>query len=82
MILNALMACAPSTGGPTHTNETPDHDHVFDSGVAGTEGCEGDVGLDAGDCAPDFSLISADGGQVTLSELASQRVVVLGSATW
>ncbi|MCP4804266.1 MAG: hypothetical protein GY913_23350 [Proteobacteria bacterium] len=79
MILSLLFACATpeGTGGPD--NRTPDE--TFDSEVVEL-GCEGDIGLEAGMCAPDFSLISANGGQTVLSELASERVVVIGAATW
>ncbi len=79
MILQLLMACAPNKGG----NKTPDVDSegLVDS-VPADLGCEGEVGLEAGMCAPDFSLVSAAGGELMLSELAGDRVVVLGSATW
>ncbi len=40
------------------------------------------VGIDEGDCAPDFTLPSADGASVTLSDRLGERVVVVGSSLW
>ncbi|MDR2984427.1 MAG: thioredoxin-dependent thiol peroxidase [Nocardiopsaceae bacterium] len=35
-----------------------------------------EVRLESGDMAPDFTLTDADGGQVSLSELRGQRVII------
>lgn len=44
------------------------------------DGCE--VGLQPGQCPPDFTLTSAEGVDVTLSDLQGKRVVVLGTSNW
>lgn len=42
--------------------------------------CE--VGVNEGQCAPDFELPTADGVPDRLSDHAGRRVMVIGSALW
>lgn len=80
MILSLLFACAPAGDGGNELNRPPAEEELVDSEALDL-GCEGDVGIEAGMCAPDFALPSQN-GEVVLSELASNRVVVIGAATW
>lgn len=48
----------------------------------GEDWCSGPYGLQVGDCAPDFTLTSAEGERVSLHDYAGQRILVIGSATW
>ena len=41
-----------------------------------------DVGLNKGQCAPDFTLTSSKYTEVSLSDFKGKRVIVVGSATW
>lgn len=68
--LMLLIGCA--------ANEPVPDDGVRDD--TGPVPCE--MGLSPGDCAPDFTLVNADGESVTLSELQGRRLVVLGSSLW
>lgn len=55
---------------------------VEDTGIAGnTEECS-TTGTGLRQCAADFALPAADGSTVALSDHASERVVLLGSAAW
>jgi len=82
-LLLAHLGCATpdGTGGPDQSL-VDDENSLIDSDFIDDVGCEGDVGIEAGNCAPDFALVSADGSLVTLSKFQGQRVVVLGTATW
>jgi len=40
------------------------------------------VGLNKGQCAPDFTLTSSRNTDVSLSDYGGKRVIVVGSATW
>lgn len=82
MFLSLLMACTPDGSGGKNNQQVVDSDPGLVDSEVQDLGCQGDIGLEAGMCAPDFSLVSANGGQVVLSELAGERVVVLGSASW
>lgn len=76
MLWAALAGCAPGEamdpkdddlGGPAE--EPPEE-----------PGCRS--GLDAGDCAPDFTLSDADGVEVSLSGHRGRPVLVVGSSMW
>ncbi len=51
-----------------------------DGGEDGTVDC--DIGLEEGDCPPDFTLPDADGADQTLSDFRGDRVLILGTAEW
>ena len=68
----ALVGCAAT--GPADIQDDTDTD------VANDDGCT--VGLEVGDCAPDFTLRASDGTSYTLSERGGERVILVGSATW
>jgi hypothetical protein len=46
------------------------------------EGCQGPIGLNQGDCAPDFTMTSSRNTEVSLSQFSGKKVIVIGSATW
>ena len=74
------------TDSDSDTDSDTDADSDADSDTdtdADTDACPDGVGFELGQCAPDFTLKSIDGGEFSLSELAgNKRVVVIGSATW
>ncbi|MEO0600572.1 MAG: hypothetical protein AAF211_03995 [Myxococcota bacterium] len=39
-------------------------------------------GLEVGQCAPDFTLLNADGTPVRLADRVGDRLVVVGSSLW
>lgn len=40
------------------------------------------VGIDVGDCAPQFTLPNTEGELVSLSDVIGDRVLVVGSSLW
>lgn len=40
------------------------------------------VGLNDGQCAPDFTLTSSRDTSVSLSDFKGKRIIIVGSATW
>ncbi len=50
------------------------------AGLVDTGPCA--VGLEVGDCAPDFTLDGTDGSELSLSEQGNQRILVFGTANW
>ncbi len=69
------MALAGCTAGTP--NETSDTDIGTDSNDGSCS-----IGLDVGDCPPDFTLPSTSGGDVTLSMRGGERVILVGSSIW
>ncbi|MEL6341901.1 MAG: hypothetical protein AAFV53_02135 [Myxococcota bacterium] len=50
------------------------------SNTIGAEDCDGGFGV--GQCPADFTLIDADGGDVSLSDSLGQPTLVIGAAEW
>ncbi len=59
---------------------SPDLHELPVAGLVDTGPCA--VGLEVGDCAPDFTLDGTDGSELSLSEQGSQRILVFGTANW
>ena len=79
MILSLLFACETPTDGAS--------DDTAAEVVEGLDGaavstCTGTLGLQEGECAPDFTLTSSTGEERSLAEFAGQPVLVMGSASW
>lgn len=73
--LVALAACvtSPETEGPPSA--------APDSPAPPIDGpCV--EGLEVGQCAPDFTLLNADGTPVSLADRVGDRLVVVGSSLW
>lgn len=69
------LACATSPSTPDDPGAEAPSNPVFDTGCT-------TVGIEAGDCAPDFTLLDADGTSVRLADRLGERVVVVGSSLW
>jgi cytochrome oxidase Cu insertion factor (SCO1/SenC/PrrC family) len=67
----ALAGCAPE-GGADPIEDGP--------GEPPVDACV--EGLDAGQCAPDFTLADADGVEVSLAGHRGRPVLVVGSSMW
>lgn len=79
MILSLLFACeTPETDGVS--NDTAAEVGGLDGAAVST--CTGTLGLQEGECAPDFTLVSTAGEERSLAEFAGQPVLVMGSASW
>ena len=73
----------PNAGDPVDTaNPWPEDTENWDDDEPVDEGCEGPVGLNKGDCAPDFTMTSSRNTEVSLSQFQGKRVIVVGTATW
>lgn len=78
-LLLALAACsAPMSTDPTASDPTSGPVTTPTVPVDG----ECPVGIDVGSCAPDFTLLNADGTPVSLSDRVGDRLVVVGSSLW
>ena len=94
-LLVSVFACAGIEELETEELETEEletqkpcfnsHDQVVDQEwlemEPGEEDCDGPIGVDVGDCAPDFELPDQDDEVVTLSQYQG-RVTVLSTAGW
>lgn len=81
-LLLAWFGCATPDSGQTVQPDNTDNSLVDSDPVDEFEACEGAIGLNAGDCPPEFALLAGDGSQVSLGDFPGQRIVVIGTATW
>ena len=53
-----------------------------EGGAAGGDSGDLEQGIEVGQLAPDFTLPSADGELVSLSDFAGMRIILMGNAEW
>jgi|GEM_PF-2950827 len=91
-ILALAAGCTPddtkssSTDGSGTTATTEDTEvgttDTDDSGGGDDGGVDCAIGLEEGDCAPDFTLPDSEGVDRSLGDYTGQRVLILGTAEW
>ena len=78
----SLDTARPTDSGTSEPSDSePTDSGLADSGAAGTM-ADCVVGLEVGNCPPDFGLPDRTGAEVLLSDHRATRVAVVGTAEW
>ncbi|MCP4807377.1 MAG: redoxin domain-containing protein [Proteobacteria bacterium] len=82
MILTALLFACATPETDEVSDDTAAEDTVEGLDGAAVSSCTGTLGLEVGDCAPDFTLTSSLGEERSLADYSGQPVLIVGSASW
>ena len=85
LLLVLATGCTEPDGKETGDTDTDTGEDTGDTGDTHAATCwdgVGEVGIEVGDCAPDFTLVDGEGTQRSLSEHAGDIIIVDCSAMW